>query len=61
MSPVLDDLVAQVRNAAGNEDRSARLRAILKDNLSDRDKIADAIAATEDDEVLLFEDETCSI
>ena len=57
---ILSEVVAGIREAAGDEDRSDRLRVILKDSLADTGEIADAIAATDQDEVLSFEDETCS-
>ncbi len=58
---ILDDLVGQIRQAAASEDRSTAIRAFLEGSLSQMDDLADAIAATEEDEVMLFEDESCSI
>lgn len=58
---ILEDLVAQIRVAATSADRSSALRTLLQDSQNRREELADAIAALADDEVMLFEDETCSI
>lgn len=61
MSELLDILVDEARAAAAEADPSEALRAMLADTLYDCDAMADAIAAQPDDEVLLFEDTTCSV
>ena len=58
---ILPDLVAQIRTAAASPDRSAALRALLQDSQNRKEELADAIASLAEDEVMLFEDETCSI
>lgn len=58
---VLEDFVAQIREAAASEDRKSAIRALLQDSQSRKDLLADAIAALEEDEVMFFEDDTCSI
>ena len=65
----LDQLVEQLRAAAAarateadsSADRSKAIRAVLQKSLEDREPTADAIAAIAEDELLLHEDETCSI
>ncbi|MDU8929409.1 hypothetical protein RXV86_18605 [Alisedimentitalea sp. MJ-SS2] len=58
---ILDTLVENARKAATSDQPTPAIRQVLRDSLADRDTVADAIAATEEDEVLLFEDDTCSI
>ncbi|MEM7267932.1 MAG: hypothetical protein AAF401_01625 [Pseudomonadota bacterium] len=57
----LEELTAQLSAAAKASDPSATLRQSLRDALTTPDLIADEIAAKPDDEVLLFEDDACSI
>ncbi|MGB0852694.1 MAG: hypothetical protein ACPGSI_05340 [Pikeienuella sp.] len=61
MSELLSILVDEARAAAGEADPSDALRRVLADTLYDCAAMADAIAAQPEDEVLLFEDVTCSI
>ncbi|MBU2981585.1 hypothetical protein KO498_07120 [Lentibacter algarum] len=58
---VLDALVAKARNAAAGEDPTAALRVVLQDSFAEQSALAEAVEAQPEDEVLLFEDETCSI
>ena len=58
---LFDDLVKRAREAAIATDSGKAIRALLEDSMRDQDTIADAIASTPEDEVMLFEDETCSI
>lgn len=58
----LDKLVVSIRNAAAcAEDRSASIRSVLQESQGRRDSIADEIAKIDEDELLLHEDDTCSI
>ncbi|MBE1281818.1 MAG: hypothetical protein GJ676_00760 [Rhodobacteraceae bacterium] len=59
--PLLDNLVQQARIAARSASPSDAIRAVLKDSIGQSNEFANAIAATEEDELLLFEDDTCSI
>lgn len=61
MDKVFTDLVTDIRTVVSRPDHDADLRALLEGSFSSQNEIADAIAATEEDEILLFEDETCSI
>jgi predicted metal-dependent enzyme (double-stranded beta helix superfamily) len=62
MSPkILETFVEKARIAATSDTPSSSIRNLLKDSLSQSEDLADAIAAQKEDEVLLFEDETCSI
>jgi predicted metal-dependent enzyme (double-stranded beta helix superfamily) len=61
MTEILDIFVDEARAAAGEADPSDALRALLIETLNDCDAMADAIAAQPKDEVLLFEDQMCSI
>ena len=58
---VLEDFIAQIRGAEASEDRKSTIRALLQESQCRKDLMADAIAALEEDEVMFFEDETCSI
>jgi len=58
---ILEELVGEVRKAAVSEERSASIRTLLQDSQSRKDEFAAAIAAMDEDEVMLFEDNTCSI
>ncbi len=58
---LLNAFVKRVRDEAASDKPTTALRELLKDSFSQRNSMADAIAAQEEDEVLLFEDETCSI
>lgn len=60
-SEILETLVEKTRIAAASDTPSPSIRTLLKDSLSQSEDLANAIAAQEEDEVLLFEDETCSI
>jgi predicted metal-dependent enzyme (double-stranded beta helix superfamily) len=59
--PNLDGLISKIREAAASSDRTKAIRAVLEDSQQRKDELADAIAALEEDEVMVFEDETCSI
>ena len=59
MDKVFTDLVTDIRTVVSRPDHDADLRALLEGSFSSQNEIADAIAATEEDEILLFEDETC--
>ncbi|MGB0504882.1 MAG: hypothetical protein ACPGGK_01690 [Pikeienuella sp.] len=62
MTPeILTDLIAKSRKAAASENPTSALREVLKSSQVNQSEMAEAIAAQEEDEVLLFEDETCSI
>lgn len=56
-----DGLVARIQGAAAQADAGDALRAVLQDSMDTQEAIADAIAAMPEDEVLVFEDESCSI
>lgn len=58
---ILEDLVIRIRKAAASDDRLSTIREVLKESLSDKEDLANAIAAFEEDEVMVFQDETCSI
>lgn len=58
---VLDVLVESARTAALNETPTAALTAVLHNSFSNADAIAQEISEFDDDEVMLFEDSTCSI
>ena len=57
----LDQLVEALRTAAASSDRSTEIRAVLRESLRGCEATADAIAAITEDELLLHEDEFCSI
>ena len=61
MNPLLAELVAEARKAAAADEPAKAIRALLAETLTRREAMADAIAESADDEVLLFEDDTCSI
>ncbi|MBY6068404.1 hypothetical protein KUW17_16775 [Leisingera aquaemixtae] len=61
LQKALEDLVRRIRRAAASEDHVSAIRAVLQDSQAQREKLADAIAALEDDEVMVFEDKSCSI
>ena len=58
---ILEELVDRLRTAAASEERSSAIRTLLQSSQSRKDEFADAIAALNEDEVMLFEDSTCSI
>lgn len=58
---ILEDLILRIRQAAASEDRVSAIRALLQESQADKEELAEAIAAFEEDEVMVFEDETCSI
>lgn len=60
-APVLDELLSEIREAARSVNAFARLQQVLRNSVRQPDSIANAIAGIDDDEVLLFEDETCSV
>lgn len=57
----LDQLVETLRIAAASLERSNDIRAVLQESLRAPEATANAIAAISDDELLLHEDELCSI
>lgn len=62
MTPaIIENFVELARIAAASDSPTSTIRDLLKSSMSKADDIADAIASLEDDEVMLFEDETCSI
>lgn len=61
MNEILSIFVDEARAAAGEADPAEALRELLVETLADCDAMADAIAAQPEDEVMLFEDGTCSI
>jgi len=58
---ILNDFVDRARDEAVSDKPTSALRELLKESFSERGAMADAIAAQEEDEVLLYEDENCSI
>ena len=58
---ILEELVGKIRNAAAGEESSSAIRTLLQNSQSRKDEFADAIAAMNEDEVRLFEDNTCSV
>ena len=58
---ILEDLVDQIRHVAASEEPSSAIRTLLLDSQSRNDEFADAIAAMNEDEVMLLEDNDCSI
>ncbi|MEO9819479.1 MAG: hypothetical protein ABJZ83_07705 [Yoonia sp.] len=58
---ILEDLFGQIRDAAASGDRSSAIRAVLLESQSRKDDLAEAIAELIADEIMVFEDETCSI
>ena len=58
---LLEEFVAGIRAAASSNAPSDALRTLLENSFSRSREIADAIAALDEDEVLLFEDSTCSV
>jgi len=60
-NPIIDEFVERARTAAASDTSTSAIRELLKGSLSESDAMADAIASLEDDEVMVFEDETCSI
>lgn len=61
MSQVLEELVQDLRRHAAAPDAAKAVRRVLEDSFAHRAALSDAIAATPEDEVQLFEDESCSI
>ncbi len=57
----LEELAGTIREAAASPDHTAAIRAVLQASQSRKEDLADAIAKLDEDEVMLFEDETCSI
>jgi len=58
---ILDDFIARARTAAAAAHPRDALRELLTDSINQSTQMSDAIAAMPEDEVMLFEDETCSI
>ena len=58
---ILDEIVDQIRQAAASDERSSAIQTIMRGSQSREDEFAEAIAAMNEEEVLLFEDKTCSI
>ena len=58
---ILEELVSQIREAAPSEDPSSVIRTLMQSSQSKKDEFAGAIAAMPEDEVMLFEDQSCSI
>ena len=58
---VLNELVAKARKAAAGDDPTAALRLVLQESFAEQEALAAAVEAQPEDEVLLFEDESCSI
>ncbi len=62
MTPtIIENFVKQTRIASTSDNPASAIRQLLKNSMSEADTMANAIASLEDDEVMLFEDETCSI
>jgi predicted metal-dependent enzyme (double-stranded beta helix superfamily) len=59
--PILETFVERARAAAASDTPKTTIRDLLQSSLSESDAMADAIASLETDEVMFFEDETCSI
>ncbi|WP_282607779.1 hypothetical protein [Pelagibius sp. Alg239-R121] len=58
---ILENFVERACSAAACENPTAALRSLLEESISDKTAMAEAIARQPDDEVLIFENETCSI
>lgn len=58
---ILEDVFSQIRDAAASGDRILAIRAVLLESQSRKDDLAEAIADLDEDEIMVFEDETCSI
>lgn len=61
MSRVLEELVENLRRQAAARDAAGAVRRVLADSFEHRQALSDAIAATAEDEVQLFENDHCSI
>ena len=61
MDNVIEEFVKAAREAASDPEPTKAVRKLLFDTLADGEAIADAIAAQEEDEILLHEDNTVSI
>ncbi|NKB53512.1 MAG: hypothetical protein GKR97_15040 [Rhizobiaceae bacterium] len=61
MNQVIEEFVAAARKAAVDPEPTKAVRQVLMNALADPEPIADAIAATEENEILLHEDDTVSI
>jgi len=57
----LEKFVAQAQRAAAAEDATSAIHSLMQHSQLRKDEFADAIAEMSDDEVMLFEDNTCSI
>lgn len=57
----LDDLVLRLRTAAKGDDPRAEIKTILEDAVKDPQHVSEGIPAFEDNDTILFEDETVSI
>ncbi|WP_298862731.1 hypothetical protein [uncultured Sulfitobacter sp.] len=58
---ILNSFVERARVAAASDNATFAIRKLLKSSFSESETMADAIASLETDEVMLFEDEFCSI
>lgn len=58
---IFEDFVAAARHAAAQEEPGRSIRAFLRDSLTQQEELSTAIAAMDEDEALLFEDQTCSV
>ena len=61
MRPILEDLLTRLRDAVGSPDASQAILNVLRASQQNRNAISDEIAGLDEDEVLLFEDDSCSI
>jgi len=61
MISAIEEFVEAARQAAVNPEPTKAVRQVLLDALADPEPVANAIAAQEEDEILLHEDETVSI
>lgn len=57
----LDDLVTRLRTAAKGDDPRAAIKKILEDAVKDPQHVSDGIPTFEDNDTILFEDDTVSI
>ena len=58
---MLNEIVKQAVEAASSGKPSLAIRKVLENSMSERSTLSAEIAAQPEDEILLFEDETCSI
>ena len=60
-APEIDVLLGGIRNVAGADNATDALRELLQQSVLKPNAIADAIAEIIDDELILFEDSSCSV